>query len=286
MYIFCSPCILNPALRAEGITKPSDLVLFDQVIERCKEFNIEMVPLPCPETLYLGPDRAPGTFLERLNTTEFFDLLDDLVVKVERTVAERGPPLCIVGVNSSPTCGVNTTYYGSEGEKPAKREGRGVFLSKFPQIDAVDVTEFARYTVYLAAPLFSESERLYNKTIANLLRDNFFSVYLPQETGDDSGDRDQSEQKRMFLQHVAALEKIDFVVAIIDGADADSGTSWEMGYAHAQGKPVIALRTDFRKIGVNERVNLMLEESAVVATSKDQIPVLLRLAAAGKQVKI
>src|SRR5271169_2067815 len=114
MYIFCSPCILNPALRAEGITKPSDLVLFERAIERCREFGIEMVPLPCPETLYLGPERKPGTFLERLNTNEFSSLLDDLVENVGKIVSERGSPLCIVGVNSSPTCGVTTTYYGSD----------------------------------------------------------------------------------------------------------------------------------------------------------------------------
>ncbi len=71
MYVLCSPCILQPELRATGITKPSDLVLFERTIARCKRFGIEMVPLPCPETLYLGPDREPGTFLERLNTPVF-----------------------------------------------------------------------------------------------------------------------------------------------------------------------------------------------------------------------
>ena len=75
MYVLCSPCILNPALRAKGITKSSDLELFRNAIDRCKKFGIEMVPLPCPETEYLGPDRKPGTFLERLNTPEFSNLL-------------------------------------------------------------------------------------------------------------------------------------------------------------------------------------------------------------------
>jgi len=279
MYIFCSPCILNPALRAKGITKPSDLVFFERAIERCREFGIEMVPLPCPETLYLGAERKPGTFLERLNTDEFSSFLDDLVEKVGKILSERGSPLCIVGVNSSPTCGVTTTYYGNEADKSAKRNQRGVFLSRFPQIDAIDVAEFGRYVVYLAAPLFSEAERSYNRSIADLLRDNHFLVYLPQETGDDSGSRGKEEQQRMFLQHKDALEKSDFVVAIIDGADADSGTAWEMGYAHAIGKPVIALRTDFRAVGTNEMVNLMLEESATIAHSKEEIPALLRLAA-------
>jgi nucleoside 2-deoxyribosyltransferase len=61
------------------------------------------------------------------------------------------------------------------------------------------------------------------------------------------------------------------VVGIIDGADADSGTAWEMGYAAAQGKPVYALRTDFRKVGLHEHVNLMLEQSATLVKSRDDL---------------
>jgi len=131
MYVLCSPCILSPALRAKGITHPSDIALFAKSIGRCKKFGIEVVPLPCPETQYLGPDREPGTFLERLNTPEFATLLDELTGKVNDIVKERGPPLCILGVNSSPTCGVTSTYYGAENGRPPKREGRGVFYAKF-----------------------------------------------------------------------------------------------------------------------------------------------------------
>jgi nucleoside 2-deoxyribosyltransferase/predicted secreted protein len=271
MYVLCSPCVLYPSLRAEGITKPSDLEAFRKAKERCEKFNIEMVPLPCPETLYLGPDRKPGTFLERLNTPEFHTLVQDLVKTVDRIVEPRGPPLCIIGVNSSPTCGVTSTYYGAAEAKPSKREGRGVFLARFPAITAVDVTVFARYRVYLAAPLFSEAERRYNASIARLLRDHFFDVHLPQEAGDDSASRGESEQKRLFLLNKEAMDESDLLVAIVDGPDADSGTAWEMGYAFATGKPVIALRTDFRRVGEHEQVNLMLEHSARIVQDEDQL---------------
>ena len=169
MYVLCSPCVLHPGLRAEGITKPSDLELFAKTVERCHTFGIEIVPLPCPETLYLGPDRKPGTYLERLNTPEFSNLMDRLEQEVTDIIRERGPPLCIIGVNSSPTCGVTSTYYGDDGDKPPKREGRGVFLARFPAIPAMDVAVFARYRVYLAAPLFSEAERTFNASVARLL---------------------------------------------------------------------------------------------------------------------
>jgi nucleoside 2-deoxyribosyltransferase/predicted secreted protein len=271
MYVLVCPCIRNPALRAEGITTPADIDVFNRAIGRCTRFGIEMVALPCPETLYLGVKRKPGTFLERLNTREFAGLMDDLASRVRQTVAERGPPLCIIGVNSSPTCGVTSTYFGSTGAEPAKRAGRGVFLARFPEIPAIDVCEFAQYRIYLAAPLFSEAERSYNAGLATLLREHLFEVYVPQDTGDDSHDRNASEHGCIFQSHHEALDRADAVVAVIDGADADSGTAWEMGYAVAQNKPVVALRTDFRKVGTHEHVNLMLEQSSVVVKSRDEL---------------
>ncbi len=271
MYVLCAPCILNPSLRAEGITNPSDLVLFECCIERCKKFGIEIVPLPCPETLYLGAGRTPGTYLDRLNFPEFITLIDVLAEEVKKIIDSRGPPICILGVNSSPTCGVTSTYYGKNGNEPSKRAGRGVFLKKFSGSMAMDVTIFSQYRVYLAAPLFSEAERNYNVSIARMLRNNLFDVFLPQETGDDSETRNKEGQVKIFADNVSALKNSDILIAIIDGADADSGTSWEMGYAFALGKKIIALRTDFRRSGNHEKVNLMLEESSTVVTSAEKL---------------
>ena len=268
MYVLMCPCIRNPDLRARGITTESDLKVFSGAIERCERFGIEIVPLPCPETLYLGPDREPGTYLERLDTPDFVSLLDDLEAEVHQITRARGPPLCIVGVNSSPTCGVDMTYFGNRNGGPPKIPGRGVFLSRFMDIPAIDVGDFSRFRIYLAAPLFSRAEKLYNISLFELLRSNFFDVYLPQEVGDDTHHRDLDEHARIFRTHLQALENADVVVAVIDGADADSGTSWEMGYAYSRGKPVYAIRTDFRMAGNKERVNLMLEQSSSVVTGE------------------
>jgi nucleoside 2-deoxyribosyltransferase/predicted secreted protein len=271
MFVLVCPCILNPSLRAEGITKPSDIEGFNQAIKRCEKFGIEIFPLPCPETLYLGSKRKPGTFLERLNTPDFTSMLDLLELKVHEVIDNRGDPLFILGVNSSPTCGVTTTYYGNPGNELPKRVGRGVFLARFPTIKAIDVLEFAKYRIYLAAPLFTEAERIFNTVIVELLKKNLFEVYVPQDIGDNSYKRDGIEHKRIFESNKKALEDADIIVAIIDGSDADSGTSWEMGYATALNKPIIALRTDFRRIGKHELVNLMLEQSATIVRNQSEL---------------
>ncbi len=267
MYVLAAPCILNPACRARGITTDEDLGWFNRAIERCRKFDIEIVPLPCPESIYLGPDRPPASYLDRLATPEFETLLDTLEEGVREIIRERGePPLCIVGVDSSPTCGVTATYYSAE-----KQPGRGVFLARFPEIRALDVKTFGKYRVYLAGPLFTEAETAYNLVLRDLLVRHLFEVYLPQEVGDTDHCRGKAEHRAIFTQHVRALDETDIVVAVCDGADADSGTSWEMGYAYAQGTRVVALRTDFRMAGHHECVNLMLEESAVVVLKKEEL---------------
>jgi nucleoside 2-deoxyribosyltransferase/predicted secreted protein len=266
MYVLVSPCILDPSLRAEGITKPSDRAAFERALERCRRFSIEVVPLPCPETAYLGRPRPPATFVERLDTPAFRALLDRMEKEVRAMIHERGPPLCIIGVDSSPACGVNRTWLDE------RVPGRGAFLARFPEIRAVDVCEFARYRVYLAAPLFSRAERAFNREVRDLLEAALYEVYLPQEVGDNDAARSAGDGRAIFEHNLEALNGVDIVVAVIDGADADSGTAWEMGYAYARGIPVVALRTDFRRVGEAEAVNLMLEASSTVVALPADLP--------------
>jgi len=97
--------------------------------------------------------------------------------------------------------------------------------------------------LYLSAALFTTAEQTFNRDLAAALRVVGFTVFLPQEV-------DQTQdQKTIFDLNVQELKACDLVLAIVDGPDVDSGVAWEMGYAYAQGKPVIALRTDFRQSG-------------------------------------
>ncbi|NLX50422.1 MAG: nucleoside 2-deoxyribosyltransferase [Methanospirillum sp.] len=271
MYVLASPCLLDPSLRADGITSDADRGAFARALERCVESGIEVVLLPCPETLHLGTPRPPGGLRGRLDTTSFGALLDRLEAGVRALVSARGPPLGILGVDSSPCCGVTRHWFDREERRP----GRGCWLARFPEIPAVDVTAFARYRVYLAAPLFSEAERCYNEGLASALRARAFRVFLPQESGDGGEARDGPALRSLFDRLVAELDASDLVVAVIDGADADSGVAWEMGYAYARGIPVYAIRTDFRRAGDSERVNLMLECPSALAASLDELNAML-----------
>ncbi len=121
-------------------------------------------------------------------------------------------------------------------------------------------------TVYLAAPLFSEAERDFNRKLGDEIKRAGFNVFLPQEDSNNVKEK-KNRQEIIFNKNTEAIESSDMVVAVIDGTDVDSGTSWEIGYAFAKGKPIFGLRTDFRTLGIEGTVNLMIERSVILCTS-------------------
>ena len=62
----------------------------------------------------------------------------------------------------------------------------------------------------------------------------------------------------------AAWTGLISVVAIMDGPDPDSGTSWEVGYAFGK-MPIVLVRTDIRvEAGSSGPYNPMLTQAATV----------------------
>ncbi|HEY9206065.1 MAG TPA: nucleoside 2-deoxyribosyltransferase [Candidatus Methanoperedens sp.] len=118
-------------------------------------------------------------------------------------------------------------------------------------------------TIYLAAPLFSEAECDFNRKLRDEIQRVGFMVFLPQEDSNNVKD-EKKRQEIIFSKNVAAIKKSDMIVAVIDGTDVDSGTAWEIGYAFASGIPVLGLRTDFRTLGIEGTVNLMMERSVTL----------------------
>ena len=54
------------------------------------------------------------------------------------------------------------------------------------------------------------------------------------------------------------MDECSLSVAILDGFDVDSGTSFELGYLYANKKPVIGLLMDIRFPRPEEQINLMI----------------------------
>ena len=125
--------------------------------------------------------------------------------------------------------------------------------------------------IYFAGPLFTAAERDWNVTLAAALRNAGHEVFLPQEQ--EPG----KDAPGIFSTDVGGIDWASCLVAIMDGADPDSGTCWEVGYAYGK-KPIVLVRTDMRR---NEGsggsgYNPMLTESATlridaVAAPMDQV---------------
>jgi len=112
--------------------------------------------------------------------------------------------------------------------------------------------------IYLAAPLFSLAEQKFNWNLYEYLSAMGYKVFLPQKECKNLQGED------IFKTCLRGLEAASIVVAILDGADADSGTCWECGYAVARDIPIIAVRTDIRHSGDTGGFNAMLYYSASV----------------------
>ena len=116
-------------------------------------------------------------------------------------------------------------------------------------------------TIYIAGPLFTLAELEFNKKLAEEIKNKMenVNIILPQEEAIKIFSKGGSLQD-IFKMSLYSIYKSNYVVAVLDGPDADSGTSFEMGYAFGLGKKIIGIRTDFRE-SEDAGVNLMLSKS-------------------------
>ena len=57
----------------------------------------------------------------------------------------------------------------------------------------------------------------------------------------------QTTKNKIFVADLTALKESDLTVALITGWDIDSGTSAEIGYTYAKGKPIIGIDASERR---------------------------------------
>lgn len=132
-------------------------------------------------------------------------------------------------------------------------------------------------TIYLASPLgFSESGSHFIRDILvpELTRQglnviNPFDLVDPARihtiVGMEAGLARVEAWRALNIEigqgNVSAIDRCDAMLAVLDGADVDSGTASEIGYAFAKGKRIVGYRSDFRLSADNEGgiVNLQVE---------------------------
>jgi predicted secreted protein len=135
--IFVAHCILNQNTKLDmcahypGPIKETIQYLMDQ--------GYGIIQLPCPELMYLGlarqTDEAAHPTVEQEDTriarrmredkarALFQQIADDILFQIEEYRQNGFEVAGLVGINGSPTCGVDTTWAEDE-----ERKGYGVFV--------------------------------------------------------------------------------------------------------------------------------------------------------------
>jgi nucleoside 2-deoxyribosyltransferase len=132
----------------------------------------------------------------------------------------------------------------------------------------------ASKSIYIANPLgFTVYGRDFLSSVVepalvdvNLEPINPFNLPADIEAIFQRGDSVSTEEladanQRLGQLNIELIDQSSGVLAFLDGADVDSGTASEIGYAAAIGRPVVGIHLDLRSTGDNRAavVNLQIE---------------------------
>ncbi len=105
--------------------------------------------------------------------------------------------------------------------------------------------------IYIAAPLFSESEKAFNEKVDAVLRECGHETYLPQRDAGCVADLPEfidGVPSRIFVFQMDCqrMDRCDAILFLMDGRVPDEGACFELGYCFRAGKRCIGYKTDVR----------------------------------------
>jgi nucleoside 2-deoxyribosyltransferase len=100
--------------------------------------------------------------------------------------------------------------------------------------------------IYLAAPLFSEADLMYNSLLFDEMIVRGHEVYAPQKNDAINDKTNFADSIMIYNGDKEQLDWADCLVAVLDGPVIDPGVAAEIGYFAAQGKLILGLYTDSR----------------------------------------
>ena len=152
--LLVSHCLLNTASKLksydESEMKAEDS-LRKEIIKTAVDNDIHLLQLPCPEFIMYG-SRRWGHVSEQFDTPYFRSqcrkLLEDYMLQIKEYLSnDRFRILGIVGIDGSPSCGVDYTCYGTWGGNLSDRDdlqdciatsplgsGKGILMDEFSKL--------------------------------------------------------------------------------------------------------------------------------------------------------
>lgn len=117
---------------------------------------------------------------------------------------------------------------------------------------------------YLANGLFGLADRLLNTHLAGEIRREIdgIDLYLPQENDAINDKNAYADSMEIAKADMDRLESSDFLIAVIDGVEIDSGVAAEIGAFYMTGRPIFALYSDVRQQGRDNqrKIDALIED--------------------------
>lgn len=118
---------------------------------------------------------------------------------------------------------------------------------------------------YLANGLFGMGDRLLNSLIASKIRKEIkgIDLYVPQENDAINDKSSYADSITIAKADMDKLRESEFLIAVIDGVEIDSGVAAEIGAFYMMDKPIFALYTDVRQQGRdnNKKIEALINDS-------------------------
>jgi len=134
--IFISHCLLNQNSKVFGLSTEKTVKTANEVIKFLLKENIGIVQMPCPEFTYLGLLRPPQT-KDQYDSAGFRShcrkLAKEVVDQIENYEKVGVKVLAILGIEGSPSCGVNWTTKTDEKTTKHIKE-KGIFIEEIEKI--------------------------------------------------------------------------------------------------------------------------------------------------------
>lgn len=106
-------CVLNQNSRVQGIAYYAGMI--NEIVDVLRKFEVGVIQMPCPELTYAGLLR-PSQSREQYDTPTFRrhcrQIASFTVDQIEEYVRNGFKVLAILGVEGSPTCGVEPPVHG------------------------------------------------------------------------------------------------------------------------------------------------------------------------------
>ena len=152
--IFVSHCVLNIASKVVMYNEAEMAAEEDlrrRFVSKAVSQGVQLIQLPCPEFIMYG-SRRWGHVSEQFDTPYFRNqcrkLLEDYLLQIREYLSnDRFRILGIVGIDGSPSCGVDYTCYGNWGGNLSDRDdlnaciatsrlgtGRGILMDEFAKL--------------------------------------------------------------------------------------------------------------------------------------------------------